>query len=83
MHEALCQKATRWLDQHRIKAFISIAEEGNGSFETAAQALMQIAGLGKLKPNMVLMGYKTDWQTCPYEELEHYFNLIQSVLCLQ
>lgn len=56
---------------------MSIAEEGNGSFETAAQALMQIAGLGKLKPNTVLLGYKSDWQTCPREDLDHYFNLIQ------
>ncbi|XP_046677992.1 LOW QUALITY PROTEIN: bumetanide-sensitive sodium-(potassium)-chloride cotransporter-like [Homalodisca vitripennis] len=80
VYEAISQKAYRWFDQHRIKAFISIADEASGSFETAAQSLMQIAGLGKLRPNTVLMGYKSDWQTCPREELDQYFSLIHSAL---
>lgn len=82
VYEAISQKAYRWFDQHRIKAFISVAEEGavGGSFESASQSLMQIAGLGKLRPNTVLIGYKSDWQTCPREQLQQYFSLIQSVL---
>lgn len=38
---------------------------------------MQLSGLGKMKPNMVLMGYKRDWNTCPEEELNAYFGVIQ------
>ncbi|XP_054287482.1 bumetanide-sensitive sodium-(potassium)-chloride cotransporter-like isoform X1 [Macrosteles quadrilineatus] len=80
VYEALSQKAYRWLEQHRIKAFVSIAEEGTGNFETAAQSLMQIAGLGKLRPNTVLIGYKSDWQTCPRDHLIQYFGIIHSAL---
>jgi solute carrier family 12 (sodium/potassium/chloride transporter), member 2 len=49
------------------------------SFEGASQSLMQISGLGKLRPNLLLMGYKGDWNTCHREELRGYFNVIQLV----
>ncbi|XP_075209863.1 bumetanide-sensitive sodium-(potassium)-chloride cotransporter-like [Lycorma delicatula] len=80
VHDALTQKAQHWLEQHRIKAFYTVSEEGKGSFETAGEALMQLTGLGKLRPNTVLLGYKTDWQTCPFQELLQYFNLIHAAL---
>ncbi len=32
-------------------------------------------GLGKLSPNLVLMGYKTDWQSDP-SALEEYYNVV-------
>ena len=77
MHEALIHKAYKWFEQHKIKAFYTLAEEGIGGYEAAALALMRMSGLGKLRPNMMLMGYKTDWLTCSKEELDNYFNLIQ------
>jgi solute carrier family 12 sodium/potassium/chloride transporter 2 len=60
-----------------VKAFFSIINDD--SFEAGSQALMQISGLGKLRPNMVLMGYKGNWRTCDPEELMQYFNVIQYV----
>jgi solute carrier family 12 sodium/potassium/chloride transporter 2 len=42
---------------------------------------MEITGLGKLRPNMILMGYKENWKTCNEEELQQYFNVIQLVTC--
>lgn len=49
------------------------------SFERGCKSLMQIAGLGKLKPNMVLLGYKSDWVGHPEKkgELREYFAVIQ------
>jgi solute carrier family 12 sodium/potassium/chloride transporter 2 len=38
---------------------------------------MQIAGLGKLRPNMVLMGFKSDWVKGNRQDLKEYFNVIQ------
>jgi len=43
---------------------------------------MQISGLGKLRPNMVLMGYKGDWakkgsNMINKQDLKEYFNVIQ------
>ena len=41
---------------------------------------MQIAGLGRLRPNMVLLGYKGDWvknDGANRLELREYFDVIQ------
>jgi hypothetical protein len=63
-----------------VKAFFNIVEDD--SFEAGSQALMQLSGLGKLRPNMILMGYKANWRTCDREELQQYFNVIQLVMFL-
>lgn len=47
------------------------------NFETGATALLQTTGIGKLTPNVLMMGYKNDWATCPHEELLAYFNVLQ------
>lgn len=47
------------------------------SLEKGATALMQASGVGKLAPNVILMGYKTDWFTCDYSDLQGYFNIVQ------
>ncbi len=49
----------------------------NESFEIGCKSIMQTCGLGKLRPNMVLMGYKGDWQRCDKKEFKEYFNVIQ------
>nr|AJO70198.1 sodium-chloride cotransporter [Cherax cainii] len=67
-------EATNWLSRHKVKAFHSIAD--GPSMEMAARMLMCNVGLGKLRPNLVLMGYKSTWKTCPAEELQGYFKTI-------
>jgi solute carrier family 12 sodium/potassium/chloride transporter 2 len=62
-----------------VKAFFNITQ--NDSFEAGCQSLMEITGLGKLRPNMILMGYKENWRTCGEEERQQYFNVIQLVIC--
>jgi solute carrier family 12 sodium/potassium/chloride transporter 2 len=47
------------------------------SLEKGASAMMQTSGVGKLAPNVVLMGYKTHWSSCSYKELQEYFNVLQ------
>ncbi|PNF22995.1 hypothetical protein B7P43_G10392 [Cryptotermes secundus] len=78
VHDALTRKAYHWLIRHKVKAFFNIVEDD--SFEAGSQALMQISGLGKLRPNMILMGYKGNWRTCDREELKQYFNVIHNAL---
>ena len=48
-------------------------------FTEGATALMQLTGLGKMKPNLALMGYKRDWAVAEEDELDAYFGVIQSV----
>lgn len=47
------------------------------SFEHGCKSIMQICGLGKLKPNMMLLGYKGDWVKGNRQDLKEYFNVIQ------
>ena len=37
----------------------------------------QALGIGKLRPNTLFLGYKSDWQKADPEDLEDYFNIIQ------
>jgi len=50
------------------------------SFEHGCKSIMQICGLGKLRPNMVLMGYKADWMKSNRQQLKEYFNVIHEAL---
>ncbi|XP_046634321.1 bumetanide-sensitive sodium-(potassium)-chloride cotransporter-like [Daphnia pulicaria] len=70
------QRMYHWLRDHKIKAFYSLAD--NTGFKEGAQALMQLSGLGKMKPNLVLMGYKRDWNVCPEDDLNAYFGVIHA-----
>lgn len=64
-----------WLTAKKIKGFFTVVD-GIGKGE-AARSLIQTSGVGKLRPNVLTMGYKSDWATCPYEDLYVYFNVLQ------
>lgn len=70
------RSANEVLRQNKIKAFYSLVD--NIDFETGAKALMQTAGIGKLSPNVLLMGYKNDWRSCNVKELTGYFNILHA-----
>lgn len=71
----LAQKARNWFDSHKIKGFYSSIDDI--TFENGVRALMQTSGIGKLRPNILLMGYKKDWRTCETPDLAMYFNIMQ------
>lgn len=68
-------KTTAWLRVNKVKAFYSVVD--GATFQDGATSLMQACGLGKMKPNILLMGYKQDWSTCPRKNLVMYFNVMQ------
>ena len=70
---ALRSGVEMWLKDHGIKAFFTASFDKN--FSDGAISCMNLAGLGKLTPNMVLMGFKSDWQSDP-EGMEDYINVI-------
>ncbi|CAN7941967.1 unnamed protein product [Ixodes hexagonus] len=70
----LTAKAYKCFEERKVKAFYSLIEEP--SFSRGVLSLIQLVGVGKLRPNVMLMGYKADWQTCPREELQEYFDAI-------
>ncbi|XP_013170026.1 PREDICTED: bumetanide-sensitive sodium-(potassium)-chloride cotransporter [Papilio xuthus] len=72
----VARAADEWLRGRKLRAFYS-AVSGYG-FEEGARALMQAAGVGRLAPNVLLMGYKADWATAPAQDLVSYFNVLHT-----
>lgn len=64
-----------WLRSRKIKAFINIVD--GLCFEMGAKAMLQAAGIGKLAPNVLMMGFKNDWRSCNTEDLLAYFDVLQ------
>ncbi|XP_034482293.1 bumetanide-sensitive sodium-(potassium)-chloride cotransporter [Drosophila innubila] len=74
----LKERASNWFRKHTVKGFYALVD--GEDFEGGTRALMQATGIGKLKPNIILMGYKSDWQTCERKELVQYFNVMHKAL---
>jgi solute carrier family 12 sodium/potassium/chloride transporter 2 len=69
----LSQKA--WLRSKNIKAFYKLME--SNSLSDGIKSLMQASGIGKFTPNIVMLGFKTNWQTCDLNNLLDYYEIIQ------
>uniref|UniRef100_A0A0N4WGM8 AA_permease domain-containing protein n=1 Tax=Haemonchus placei TaxID=6290 RepID=A0A0N4WGM8_HAEPC len=74
------RQLTEWLRKRRVKAFY--ASVANASLRAGSQSLLQVCGLGKLRPNIILIGFKTNWNrggptTLALNELNEYFGTIQ------
>ncbi|XP_036606829.1 solute carrier family 12 member 3 isoform X1 [Trichosurus vulpecula] len=65
---------TKWLNKRKIKAFYSdvIAED----LRSGVQILIQGAGLGKMKPNILVVGYKKNWQSAHPATVEDYIGIL-------
>lgn len=74
VRKAMIKRGYDWLHERRIKAFYVLVD--NVTFDEGTQALLQATGIGKLAPNIVLLGYKSNWQTCPKDELRDFFTTI-------
>lgn len=70
----LTRKSYGWLNANKIKAFYTLVD--GISFEKAVRALLQTTGIGKMKPNVLMMGYKSNWKNCSPEELADYFTAL-------
>ena len=50
---------------------------------SGTSAMLEVVGVGKIKPNILLIGFKNDWRVCDQHSLSQYFATIQSVFqCL-
>lgn len=65
-----------WLRSRKVRAFC--ARVHGFGLEAGARALMQSAGVGRLVPNVLLMGYKQDWADAPPQDLDEYFNVLHA-----
>ncbi|XP_055477104.1 solute carrier family 12 member 3 isoform X3 [Psammomys obesus] len=65
---------TKWLTKRKIKAFYSdvIAED----LRSGVQILMQASGLGRMKPNILVVGFKKNWQSAHPATVEDYIGIL-------
>ncbi|KAM8866447.1 solute carrier family 12 member 2 [Synchiropus picturatus] len=75
---ARCQ---RWLGKKRIKAFYTHVISDN--LRHGTQFLLQSVGLGRLKPNTLVMGFKNNWSDGDMRDVEVYINTIHDAFDLQ
>ena len=52
------------------------------SFRLGVQAMIQNVGLGKLRPNIMVIGFKDDWITASNESIEEYSDVIHDAFDL-
>ncbi|WAQ98879.1 S12A2-like protein, partial [Mya arenaria] len=72
--------AYRWFAARKVKAFYNSVCAP--TFRIGVQVLLQALGVGKLRPNTLLLGYKCDWQKADPRDTLDYFNVIQDAFDL-
>ena len=68
-------KSTSWLREDKIKAFYSLVDRL--SFSEGVATLLQASGIGKMRPNILLLGYQSEWRTSDVTKSQEYFAAIQ------
>ena len=63
-----------WMEKRKIKSFYT--EINTETFRTGAVSLIQSVGLGKLRPNTLMMGFKNNWLTDKVESVMDYYGII-------
>ncbi|XP_040897452.1 solute carrier family 12 member 2-like [Toxotes jaculatrix] len=74
-------RCQRWLNEKRIKAFYTPVFSDN--LRHGTQFLLQAVGLGRLKPNTLVMGFKNNWSDGNMRDVEIYINTIHDAFDLQ
>lgn len=73
--KAILEEGLKWMIARKVRSFYTIIDDS--SLESGVKSLVQAAGFGKMSPNIILMGFKSDWQKCNSKDLKAYFNILQ------
>ncbi|XP_052008495.1 solute carrier family 12 member 1-like [Xyrauchen texanus] len=63
-----------WLNKHKRKAFYTAVASDN--LRDGAETLLQASGLGRMKPNTVMVGFKRDWRTAKPQDIQSYVGIL-------
>ncbi|XP_068584270.1 solute carrier family 12 member 3-like [Cebidichthys violaceus] len=64
----------KWMNRRKVRSFYTPFTAD--SLRVGARHLLQASGLGKLKPNTLVLGFKTNWRDSSPESIEDYINTI-------
>lgn len=71
----------KWLNDRKVKTFYCNIE--NESISKGVSSLIQASGLGKLRPNILLMGFKSNWENADPKEIQDYLQIIHYAFDMQ
>ncbi|XP_043935038.1 solute carrier family 12 member 3 [Protopterus annectens] len=72
--EVVTDRHVNWLNRRKIKSFYSGVVAND--LRSGVQTLMQATGLGKIKPNVLVMGFKKNWQSDHPRNINNYIGII-------
>ncbi|XP_070785891.1 solute carrier family 12 member 10, tandem duplicate 1 [Enoplosus armatus] len=64
----------KWMNKRKVRSFYTPFTAD--SLRVGARHLLQASGLGKLKPNTLVLGFKANWRDSSPESIEDYTNTI-------
>ncbi|KAI1890012.1 hypothetical protein AGOR_G00168820 [Albula goreensis] len=81
LEAAVSSSHVTWLNKRRIKSFYRgvVADELRGG----VQMLLQAAGLGRMRPNVLVMGYIKNWHKQRPQCIEDYVGILHDAFDLQ
>ncbi|XP_049885496.1 bumetanide-sensitive sodium-(potassium)-chloride cotransporter-like [Pectinophora gossypiella] len=71
-----CEVGQEWLNDNKYRGFYVVLDKH--LLDQGVSALLQCAGLGRFSPNILLVGFLTNWSEKPYEDVEAYFRALQT-----
>ncbi|XP_043072702.1 solute carrier family 12 member 3 isoform X2 [Puntigrus tetrazona] len=71
----------KWLDKRRIKSFYHTVVADD--LRVGVQMLLQSTGLGRMKPNVLVMGFKKNWRKAQPGVIENYIGILHDAFDLQ
>ncbi|XP_075998050.1 solute carrier family 12 member 3 [Genypterus blacodes] len=70
-----------WLNKRKVKSFYRGVMAAD--LQSGVNVLLQGAGLGRIKPNVLLMGFKTDWCSDTPQAAHDYIEILHNAFDLQ
>ncbi|XP_040977390.1 solute carrier family 12 member 2-like isoform X4 [Aquila chrysaetos chrysaetos] len=74
-------KYQQWLIKNKMKAFYAPVHAED--LRDGGQYLMQAAGLGRMRPNTLVLGFKRNWRQADIRDVETYINLLHDAFDIQ
>ena len=76
----LVEEVYQWFRRRKIRAFYDYI--ASDSTLSGVRALLQASGLGKMKPNILMMGFPLDWVNENVASMEEYVQVIHDAFDL-
>jgi hypothetical protein len=74
----MAQESYNWLRRRKIRAFYDYVAARNTV--EGIRALIQTSGLGKLKPNILMMGFHRTWSNWSEQAMDEYVSSLNEAL---